>query len=516
MGAVLRIDVVSNAKGAISGFNQTESAAGKLGSTAKKLGGALAAGFAVDKIVDFGKAAFNAASDVQQSFGALDSVFGKQSAAVKSWANGAAQSVGLAKSQYAQLASLLGAQLTNMGRTQAQAATQTKGLITMGADLAATYGGSVADAVSALSSVLKGETDPIERYGISIKQSDINARIAAQGQDKLEGTAKKTATATAALALITQQAAAAHGQFGRETNTAAGQQERLHAQIENLQASIGAKLLPVATAAFGYLNSQAIPAAARLGAELQTRLGPAVSAVGRFVTGDLIPAARQIYEWYVTKIAPQLLKTVMPVLSAIGANFRSLSRTLDDNSSGLSKLARFLEGVIAVVAKLLPIVGKALALSLRTTAFEINVVVTVVAKLVDGIAAAIDKIRDFANAIKNSPLGKLAGGIGSVGGAIGGLFGASQATRGVVRLTRPADTGALVSPVTSAAAGATGWSSWVARTPGFGATLVDARTTVNLNVTGALDPASVARQIEGILRGHNVRLGRTAAFAPAG
>jgi hypothetical protein len=72
--------------------------------------GALAAGkFALDAI--------GSASEVEQSFGALESVYGKNARQVKKWAEGAADAVGLAKAEYANLSALVGSQLQR-GRRQ--------------------------------------------------------------------------------------------------------------------------------------------------------------------------------------------------------------------------------------------------------------------------------------------------------------------------------------------------------------------------------------------------------------
>jgi phage-related protein len=155
--------------------------------------------------------------------------------------------VGLASSEYEELATVLGAQLKNSGLPMKEVAKQTKGLISTGADLSAQFGGSAKEAVEALSSALRGETDPIEKYGVAVKQADIAARMAADGTDKLEGKAAKQAKTAALLALVTEQTADAHGAFAREADTAAGQSQRTAAQMENMQASLGAVLLPVLT-----------------------------------------------------------------------------------------------------------------------------------------------------------------------------------------------------------------------------------------------------------------------------
>lgn len=170
-------------------------------------------------------------------------MFGRNADTVKKWASGAAESMGLARSEYAEFAALLGGGLKMAGIDDYTR--KSDKLLRLGADLAATYGGPVSDAVSALGSLMRGEADPIERYNVSIKQSDVNARLAAQGQDKLTGAARKTAEMTARLQLLFEQTTDAQGAFRRESNTLAGAQERLRAKWENLKDTLGRKLLPV-------------------------------------------------------------------------------------------------------------------------------------------------------------------------------------------------------------------------------------------------------------------------------
>jgi hypothetical protein len=205
-------------------------------------------------------AAFNAASDLQQSTGAIDAVFGDWALDIEQAAQGAADAVGLSTSEYENLAAVIGSQLKGAGMNIGDVTSKTQDLITMGADMAATFGGSASDAVSALSSVLKGEFDPIERYGVSLKQSDINARLAAQGQSNLTGEALKQAQAQAALDLVTQQTSATQGMFASESDTAAGAQERLGAKFEDIKAVLGEKLLPIFTDVANWILDKAIPA----------------------------------------------------------------------------------------------------------------------------------------------------------------------------------------------------------------------------------------------------------------
>ena len=162
-------------------------------------------------VLALGAVAANAASDAQQAAGAVETVFGTYADQAKNNAASAAQNVGLASTKYNELAATVGSQLKTMGQPMEGLAGQTDELVTLGADLAATYGGTTADAVAAVSSLLRGERDPIERYGVAIKEADVQAQKAAMGLSGLTGEADKQATAQATLALLSKQTSAAQG-----------------------------------------------------------------------------------------------------------------------------------------------------------------------------------------------------------------------------------------------------------------------------------------------------------------
>jgi phage-related protein len=244
--ALLVVRIVTDYSKGAAGLDSAGGKLDRFGAKMSKL--TVPAAAAVAGITAFGKAAIDSASRTQQAMGAVDSVFGRNAGQVKKWAAGAATSVGLAKSEYGELASVLGAQLKNMGLPMKQVAGQTNDLITLGADLAATYGGTTAEAVEALSAAFRGETDPIERYGVSVKQADIAAQQAADGTDKLTGAAGKQAKTMALLELVNKQTADAQGQFARESDSAAGAAQIAAAQYENMKSNLGTALLPVVAA----------------------------------------------------------------------------------------------------------------------------------------------------------------------------------------------------------------------------------------------------------------------------
>lgn len=237
----------------VSILGDTKDLASKLGGSSSALGKWAAAGAAAAAAVGvaLGAAAvkgIKSASELEQNMGALGAVFKDNAGQMEAWATGAASSVGLAKSEYAGLATILGAQMKNMGVNSAELAGRTNDLIGLGADLAAQFGGSTSDAVDALSSLLRGERDPIERYGVSINEAAVKAKMAEMGLAGLSGEAEKNAKLQATLALLMQQTADAQGAFSRESTTLAGAQQRLAAGTENLFAMFGTSLLPAITA----------------------------------------------------------------------------------------------------------------------------------------------------------------------------------------------------------------------------------------------------------------------------
>lgn len=185
-----------------------------------------------------------AASNLEQAIGGVESIFGDASAVVREFGQTSAQSVGLAESAFLSLSSQLGAQLQAFGFNAGEAANQTNRLVELSADLAATFGGPVSDAVGAVASLLRGEFNPIERFGVAMNVASIQAHALATGIIDTNRQLTIQERAVAALDLLYQQTTGAQGQFAREAGTTAGLMERLSAAFQDAQAEIGDALVP--------------------------------------------------------------------------------------------------------------------------------------------------------------------------------------------------------------------------------------------------------------------------------
>lgn len=264
--AVLSVRIVTDAAKAAAGFRDAEKQVDTFeGKVTKKLGMttgqidkvAAASGAAAAAYGAFAIDAMKSASELEQATGAVNTVFKDQAGQVMNMAQNAAQAVGLSSSEYANSAAIMGSQLQNMGIETSQVAGKTDELITLAADLSSMYGGTTSEAISAVSSLLRGERDPIERYAVSIKQADINARLAADGLTGLEGEAAKQAETQATLSLLMEQSSDAMGNFARESDTQSGSMQIAQAEWENAKATLGQQFLPIAVDAANWLANMA-------------------------------------------------------------------------------------------------------------------------------------------------------------------------------------------------------------------------------------------------------------------
>lgn len=216
--------------------------------------------FAASQLAQELKESIGGAAELEQSIGGVESVFKEYASGLLEVSRTADLRLGLSENAVNEIATLLGSQLKNSGTAMEELTGETTRIIERAADLSATFGGTTQEAAEAISSALKGEYNPLEKYGIALRQSAIDAKAAALGYEKVSGTLSQQAQAAAVLELIFEQSTDAQGKFAAEADTAAGQSQRLAAQWENLRSRAAAELLPLLTDLGKTLNSDVIPA----------------------------------------------------------------------------------------------------------------------------------------------------------------------------------------------------------------------------------------------------------------
>jgi len=340
--------------------------------------GKLAAGagalFAAVGVGGFFKDAVQGAANLEQSVGAIETVFKSAAPQMLDWASTAATSVGLTKNEYAELGTLIGTQLKNGGTAMDELAPKTNNLIGLGADLSSMFGGSTADAVGALSSALKGERDPIEKYGVSLNQAGVDAKAAELGFTKVGGALSAEANQAATLAIIMDQTADAHGNFASEADTLSHKQQVLNAMWEDGKTRIGAALVPAISGLASILISVLGPALTGAETGIKTVIDVAAGIYSILGKGDFKPFAGLQEDSGFVDFLFTMRETAQSTMAGVGGAFSTLAPYLAPIGAvvgGLalnflpllgigSKLATAFAPVMATIGKIAPLFRVAL------------------------------------------------------------------------------------------------------------------------------------------------------------
>jgi len=217
-------------------------------SVGKIAGGFIAANVvagAAQTAINFLGDSINAAKDLGESINAVNVIFGESAGEILAWGKTAATQAGLSQRAFNQLATPLGAMLRNSGMGMDEVASKTIELTKRAADMASVFNTDVEDALEAIQAGLRGELDPLERFGVKLSAAAVEAKALAMTGKELVSSLTDQEKAAARVALIFEQTAAVQGDFANTSGELANAQRIAAARTEELQAQIGEKLIPV-------------------------------------------------------------------------------------------------------------------------------------------------------------------------------------------------------------------------------------------------------------------------------
>ena len=184
------------------------------------------------------------ASDLNESISKSNVIFGSSAKAIQAWAATADQALGLSQTAALEAAGNFAILGQSAGLTGKDLATFSTDLTGLAADLASFNNTSTDEAITALAAGLRGESEPLRRFGVLLSENAVQAKAMEMG---LAATAKELTDQDKVLArnaLILEQTTLQQGDFARTADGAANQQRILAAEIENSRAAIGEGLLP--------------------------------------------------------------------------------------------------------------------------------------------------------------------------------------------------------------------------------------------------------------------------------
>ncbi len=263
----------------------TEAAAGDAGERAGRsfgrrmvtaIGIAIAGATAIGAVlVSAADKAVDSARDLAETQSKVGVVFGASADQVRAFAASAETALGQSKQTaldgaaafaiYGKAAGLAGNNLVKFSTD----------LTELASDVGSFSNHDPAQVIADFGAAMRGEFDPIEKYGILLNETVVKQEALRLGLIKTTTAALTPQQRVLAVqAALYKQTADAQGDFARTSTGLANQQRILSAQVENLKARIGEALLPVVLQATAALTTQVMPALN----ELWSREGPKVIA----------------------------------------------------------------------------------------------------------------------------------------------------------------------------------------------------------------------------------------------
>ncbi len=194
------------------------------------------------------------ASDLGESMNKSTVIFDEASASVEAFADSASK-IGLSKRAALDAASGFGTLFVGVGKSEREAAEFSTTLTGLAADLASFNNTSVDDAVLALGAGLRGEAEPLRRFGVLLDEATLKQKALELGLiSTTTGPLSQAVKVQASYAAILEQTTKQQGDFGRTSDSLANQQRKLSAEWENLQAQLGTGVLPLLTQVTGSLS----------------------------------------------------------------------------------------------------------------------------------------------------------------------------------------------------------------------------------------------------------------------
>lgn len=239
------LKIIADVKDATKGVDEVAAKTTSMKDKMIGVGKGVAAGLAVGAIVQFGKSAVDAAANADDAADAINAAFGSASEGVAQFSKSAAENMGLSTTAYQEMAAKTGNLLQSVGISNEDAAKSTELLSQRAADMAAIWGGDTTQAMEAINKAMVGSTKGLTQFGVKISAAEIDARAMAKGYVDASGKVTDAGKAIAAQELILEKTSNVQGEWAKNSKDLGSQQAIMQAKFQNLQTTLGEKLLPI-------------------------------------------------------------------------------------------------------------------------------------------------------------------------------------------------------------------------------------------------------------------------------
>ena len=206
--------------------------------------------------------AYNAigqASDLAESVSKIETIFGTGAQGIADFSKTAAKELGLSEQSVYDAAGTFGVFGKAAGLGGADLSDFATDFTTLAADLSSFNNTSPEDAIAAIGSALRGESEPLRRYGVMLDDAALKTEAMAQGIYDGKGPLTQQQKVLAATGAIFKQTSDAQGDFAKTSGGLANQQRIFKAQLGNVVTTIGTKLLPIFMTVVDFVSTKLFP-----------------------------------------------------------------------------------------------------------------------------------------------------------------------------------------------------------------------------------------------------------------
>lgn len=223
------------------------------GSKLSSIGNGLTLGITVP-FVAAGTAAFNSASDMQESINKVEVACKDGAQAVINFSETTLKQFGIAKGTSLDMMATFSDMGTGMGLESEQANNMSMALVGLAGDLSSFKNIRVDVAKTALNSIYTGETESLKQLGIVMTQANLNEFAMQQGINKTVQEMTQAEQVQLRYAYVMDKTKNAQGDFANTSDGAANQQRIFTESLKELSATLGENLLPIITPFINKLN----------------------------------------------------------------------------------------------------------------------------------------------------------------------------------------------------------------------------------------------------------------------
>lgn len=195
------------------------------------------------------RAASEAAAEAEETANLFNTTFSNIATTANGVANAMSSALGISTAAAQQALGTFGDLAMGYGQTQSAALEFAESAVTLGLDLISfkNITGDTTQILQALASGLAGNYENFRKWGIIVTMTEVNARLAAKGYDKLTGSALQFAKIQETLAIVQEKSANAQGDMEKTLDSTANVTRRVTEANKELLANIGSGINQVLT-----------------------------------------------------------------------------------------------------------------------------------------------------------------------------------------------------------------------------------------------------------------------------